>query len=221
MPKRKDLLITGETYHIMNRTVAKERIFLEEAHLQRALELLNYYRYSQLKRYSQFVQLTKQMKSKYILQVKNTSPLVDIYAFAMMPSHFHFLVRQNTKDGIKRFVSNFQNGIAKYVNLRMGRRGSLFENRFKLKFIKDNETFIHISRYIHLNPVISSLISLADLSIYPWTSFRDYIMGREELINIEKILVLFNGVERYKKFVYDNADYQKKLHKIKKILMRK
>lgn len=137
-----------------------------------------------------------------------------------MPDHYHFLLRQNRKDGIRLFISNFQNSFAKYFNNKNGRDGSVFKNPFQAKWIDNDKILIHISRYIHLNPVTSYLIEIDKLSTYPWTSYPFYLKKiRGNLVNTEFLLKMFGDPNKYKKFVEDRADYQRKLHLIKKAII--
>ena len=85
------------------------------------------------------------------------------------------LVKQLEENGITRFISNFQNSYAKYYNLKNDREGALFKNQFKGKWIESDEQFLHVSRYIHLNPVTAYMISPDQLDTNPWTSFSSYI----------------------------------------------
>ena len=153
--------------------------------------------------------------------MKDQPPLVAIYAFALMPNHYHFLVRQLIDKGLRMFISNFQNSFAKYFNLKNDRRGSLFRNPFKSRRVVTEEELIHISRYIHLNPVTSYLIEFNQLEDYPWTSYSWY-MNEEKNRFVETSLVIgiFGSEEKYKKFVADQVDYQRKLDLIKRLILK-
>ena len=76
---------------------------------------------------------------------------------------------------ISGFLSNIQNSFAKNYNLINDRNGSLFEHNFKAKRIMNNEEFIHVSRYIHLNHVTSRIIEFDQLLTYEWTSLPCYL----------------------------------------------
>lgn len=220
MPRRKISFITGETYHVFNRTVANERIFLNKRYNQRFLALLDYYRFSQQKRYSHFLNLSEKERLEYLTKIKKARPLVEIYAFAIMPNHFHLLLKQSENEGIKKLMSNLQNGFAKYFNLKNERLGTLFQNMFKAKRVENEEQLTHISRYIHLNPVSSCLIEIDDLPQYPWTSLPNYLESNSGLVSPGLILAIFGTVDEYKKFIFDQADYQRKLEEIKHLLIK-
>ena len=219
MPRRKFVLATNETYHIYNRSVARESIFSSAIYLRKIVEISDYYRYRQQLRLSQFKNLPIDQKKEYIKSRKNKTRLVEIYAFAFMPNHYHFLLRQLTDNGITNFISNLQNSFAKYFNIKNDRNGSLFQNSFKGKRIESEEQLVHVSRYIHLNPVTSYLIELDDLVDYPWTSFRLYHYDLDLFVNKELLMESFKSKDDYYKFVADQVDYQRTLDKIKDLVL--
>lgn len=218
--KRREILATGETYHVFNRSVGKEEIFIKGLELERALALLEFYRFPQKLRFSFFKRLQKEIKQEYISGYKTLDALVEIYSFALMPNHFHLLIKQTTDKGIEKFLSNFQNSFAKYYNTKYQRGGSLFQNSFKAKRLSSDEEFLHVSRYIHLNPVTSFLIEYDDLQTYPWTSYPYYLeKGKNDLISTNFIIDLVGSRLKYEKFVANQVDYQRKLYLIKHLIL--
>lgn len=213
-------LTTGEIYHVYNRTIGKENIFISQRNLSKFIQVINYYRYNQSFKLSKFLSLPYQIQEEILLSRKNKQPIVEIFAFALMPNHFHFLIRQLENKGITHFASNIQNSFAKYYNLITDRVGGLFQRSFKAKRIQTAEEFIHVSRYIHLNPVTSGLIEFEKLIDYPWTSFSWYIFKSNNIfISKEYILNHFKRIERYVNFVRNQVNYQRTLKKIKKMLL--
>jgi putative transposase len=214
--KRKEILATGEIYHVFNRSVAKENIFIDKRNAQHAIDLIDFYRFPQSLRFSYYKRLESGLKHQYELEYKNQNRLIVIYAYCLMPDHFHLLLKQNTDNGIKTFISNFQNSYSKYFNLYKGRTGSLFQSPFKAKRVSSDEEFIHLSRYIHLNPVSSFLYELNDLVDYKNSSYPIYIYNyNSDLMYKRKILKIAGSVKKYSKFVENHADYQRKLNTIK------
>jgi putative transposase len=212
MPSRTQVLAIEETYHIFNRSVGKEDIFSTKANLYHALGIIEYYRFPQEIRLSKLKSLPKDLKEGYLNSLKNKTPLVEIYSYAFMPNHYHLLVKQLQEDGILKFVSNFQNSFAKFFNLKNDRKGTLFQNSFKAKRIVSEEEFVHVSRYIHLNPVTSYLIKLDKLRDYPWTSFPLFINETaKSFINLGPIQKIFITKEKYFEFVSDQVSYQREL----------
>jgi len=220
MPRRKQILVTDEIYHVFNRSVGSEEILVLARGLARALDLIDYYRFPQKARYSQFKNFSKQVREAYLLNLKEESPLVKIYSFSLMPNHYHLLVKQQQNRGISRFISNFQNSFAKYFNIKNNRHGALFVNPFKAKRIETDEGFAHLSRYIHLNPVTSFLIEIDELFAYPWTSFSRYKdESQNKFIDTNMLIEMFGSREKYFKFVMDQADYQRRLGIVKGLVI--
>lgn len=220
MPRRNLILANGEIYHTFNRSIARETIFSSRTNLKKAIEVVDFYRFPQTIRLSKFKALPLKMQNSYLLNQKDNLPLVEIYSFAFMPNHYHFLLKQLQEGGIRRFLSNFQNSFAKVFNLKNERDGSLFQNSFKAKRMEDNEQFMHVSRYIHLNPVTGYLIEFNQLKDYPWTSFYLYVNRRKDtFINIDFLLGLSGSVENYIQFTSDQVNYQRKLAEIKDLIV--
>jgi|SRR3989344_2796183 len=220
MPRRNLVLTTSEIYHIFNRSIAKQNIFGSKYMLNKVLEIIDFYRFPQEIRLSKFNKLPKEKKQSYFENYRNKNPFVEIYAFAFMPNHFHFLLKQIHENGIIKFISNYQNSFAKFFNLKNNRNGTLFENSFKAKRIESDEQFLHVSRYIHLNPVTSYIIRIKDLDTYPYTSFPIYLNNSANILIEDKFIKsFFKSIEDYKKFVFDQADYQRQLDSIKDLIM--
>lgn len=220
MPRRKIFLATGEIYHAFNRSIAKELIFETKTNLNKVLEIINFYRFPQKLRLSRFKSLPKEVKRVYFESFRNSPPLVEIYAYCFMPNHYHFLLKQIQENGIGRFLSNFQNSFAKIFNLKQNRTGGLFQNQFKAKRVETEEELIHISRYIHLNPVTSYLIESKYLAVYPWTSFPLYMQNdQDSLVNTNLLFGTVGSSYVYSRFIENQVDYQKTLASIKNLIL--
>ncbi|OGE64737.1 hypothetical protein A3I48_04415 [Candidatus Daviesbacteria bacterium RIFCSPLOWO2_02_FULL_36_7] len=222
MPHRSVVLANDETYHIFNRSIAGTNIFAQnqKVNLNKAIEIVNYYRFPQKIRLSRFRSLPVQLKEQYLDALGGVTPLVEIYAFAFMSNHFHFLLKQIRDKGVAIFVANFQNSFAKVFNLKNDRSGALFQNAFKAKRIVTEDQFIHVSRYIHLNPVTAYIIEFDKLASFEWTSYSVYAADKQiPFISSIFLLKMFGTKEKYIKFVADQVDYQRKLAYIKDLVM--
>jgi len=135
MPRRKQVLGTDETYHVLNRGVASLPIFNTDKDYRRFIQLTSYYIFiDSTLSYSSFRDLEVKQQSEYMEKLKKESRrAIDIYAFCLMPNHIHFLVRQIIDGGITLAFSKIQNAYAKYINLKNRRAGPLFQSRFKAK----------------------------------------------------------------------------------------
>lgn len=219
MPRRQVLLVNGAWYHLYNRSVGKERIFSGARELSRCYSLIDFYRFPADLSYSHFLRLPQDLMLSRIQNHYAQDPIIEIHAFAIMPNHYHFLVKQVNDKGIKDFASNFQNGYAKYFNQKTDRHGSLFCSNFQAKHIESEEEWAHVLRYIELNPVTSKMIPIQSLETYQHTSFRGRYSGEKlSFLQSDMVYDRFQSLERYEEFVYNQAEYQIRLKEIKHIL---
>jgi REP element-mobilizing transposase RayT len=100
-----------------------------------------------------------------------------LYAWALMPNHFHLLVRPceaSLSDIMRRLLT----GYAVWHNMRHNRTGHLFQNRYKSIVVEEERYFLELVRYIHLNPARANHLSEpAQLDRYPYTGHA-VIMGK-------------------------------------------
>ncbi len=218
MPTRKVPIIPEEIYHIYNRSIARQPIFLTQKHYQRALEVIQFYQYSKPSiRFSYYNRLSVEQKNEFFLNlVKNNKKQIHIYTYCLMPNHFHFLLKEIEPNGISSFTGNIQNSYAKYFNIRRQRTGGLFQSMFKAVHIETDEQILHVMRYIHLNPLTSFVVkNIKGLEQYRWSSFLEYITEKPFIIEHKFIKSFFRSTEDFKKFIFNQTDYQKQLADIK------
>lgn len=223
MPYRKEPITTNEIYHVFNRSIARQPIFLVQRDYQRIFEVINFYRFQNLPmRFSHFKRLETKEKERFIeMHMKNSNSMLEIFAYSIMPNHFHFLLKPVVDKAISIFMRNVQNSYSKYFNLKYDRTGSLLQAMFKAVRIETDEQLVHVCRYIHLSPVSSHIIKIENLEQYKWSSFRDYLSTRlkDSFINTNVILGYFKSHTEFKKFVFDQADYQQELEEIKHLVL--
>ena len=118
-------------------------------------------------------------------------------------------------------MRNFQNSYNKYFNTKHDRTGSLTQAMFKAVRIETDEQLLHVNRYIHLNPYTGHVVhTIKDLETYPWSSFPLYLSDeKNSFVDTSFILQMFPSIEEFKKFTYDQADYQRQLHQIKHLVL--
>lgn len=210
MPSRKVPFVNGEYYHLFNRGVAKMSIFNSTLDYKHFLNTVLYYQIDGPKpRFSFFrIQPTPLNKDKRI---------VKIISYCLMPNHFHFLVRQEKENGITEFVSKISNSYTKYFNTKNKRVGPLFQGEFKSVHVDSNEQLLHLSRYIHLNPLIGYVTK--ELKSYKWSSYCEYLGLVEGICFRDEVLGQFKSSKDYEKFVLDQIDYARSLDFIKHNLL--
>ena len=210
MSSRAVPFITGEIYHIYNRGCEKRCIFENYRNYNRFLRSIIYYQYADPKpRFSTFVTAQPSIK---------TDKNIEIIAYCLMPNHYHFLVKQLSDNAISNMFSRLGNSYTKYFNNGINRVGPLFQGEFKAVLIKTDEQLVHVSRYIHLNPVASLLVKRPE--DWEWSSYKEYVSDLQlEVCSKNLILELIGSKEEYQKFVEDQIEYAKSLELIKHQLL--
>lgn len=223
MATRDIVLAEGEIYHIFNRGVAKMPIFLSAKHYKRFIELMNYYRFANLRlSYSSFNKLAIELREARLEEIILANAFdVSLLAFCLMPNHFHLLVKQTNPNGITKFMRHIQDGYAKYFNITSERIGPLYQSSFKAVRVESDEQLVHVSRYIHLNPATAYLVPTEKLHTYPWFSLPNYIEKEPSKYSFvdTQIIQSFFKKKDYEMFVYDQIEYQRELAKIKHLLL--
>ncbi len=168
-------------YHLYNRGVEKRDIFVED---QDYNVFLGY-----LKKY-----LNPGKGSDPLQDAHSLSREIDLISFCLMPNHFHFLVRQNTINGITKLMRAICTNYVMYFNKKYDRVGTLFQGKYKGILI-DNDTYLlHLSRYIHLNPVGMG----SDPKSYPYSSYSYYLGTKNaEWLKPKEVLDFFKSARRY------------------------
>lgn len=187
------------------------------------MQAIDYYRYPKPPlRFSFFDRLSLDKKEAFMKELTTAKhPMVEIISFCLMPNHFHFLLRPFVAKGVSDFVRNIQHSYSKYFNVKNDRSGSLFQGMFKAVLIETDEQLVHVCRYIDLNPVTAYIIEINELENYPWSSFSNHVgkPSRFSFVNTQYIMEHFKQELNYRKFVFDQADYQRELGRIKHLTL--
>jgi len=133
-----------------------------------------------------------------------------VYAWCLMPNHFHLLVRTGCKS-ISKSMRKLLTGYVVNFNLRHKRYGHLFQNRYKSIICEDDPYLLELTRYIHLNPIRAGLVGdLKELNGYRWAG-HSAIMGRMKRAwqDITTVLAYFGkgqkAAEKYEQFVKEGV----------------
>lgn len=195
-------------------------VFSEKRDYSRFCDLINYYRFiSPGLRFSFYNRLNIEEKEDFMKRLQGEREIqVLIYAFCLLPNHFHLLVKEIYEEGIRKFLSNLQNSYARYLNIKEKRKGSLFQEMFKATRVETDEQFIHVARYIHLNPYSNFFVKrIEDLETYPWSSLPGYMSKGQKFgfVDQDFLSSFYSTSEKLKNFTFDQADYQKRLEEIR------
>lgn len=208
---------TGSIYHIMNKSIERYVIFNNEAEYFRMQQLIQYYQTENPPvRFSYFLSWRKD-KNAFTNKDNYLRKLVQIIAYCLMPTHIHFVLRGLKDNAISVYINKLLNSYSRYFNTKHRRKGPLWVGRFKRAIVETDEQLIHLTRYVHLNPVTAYLVDKPEL--WRFSSYHEYIgkQTKERVCQFNHILEI-NPVE-YKKFVEDRISYQRQLEVIKGLIL--
>ena len=214
-------------YHIYNRGVEKRNIFLDEQDYRVFLSYLKLYlspkeeSVNDIKNNLDFDYESKNKTISQIYTLNNFFNKIYLTCYVLMPNHFHFELRQTNKKNIEIFMRSLITKYTMYFNRKYNRVGPLFQGRYKAVLILGDEYLLHLSRYIHLNPL--ELLSNGQLlQSYPWSSYPAYV-GNLTINWLKKdfiqSILTKDSLNSYKKFVEDYSEDLKEDSKVHKDLL--
>lgn len=218
--ERKNTLATGEIYHIFTRSIADFKVFNNSKDYERMLKLFYFFQVEKPPiKFSNFVNAKSVQQvgfqNSFDSLTEGCDKIVQIIAYCLMPTHIHLVLKQMKNNGISIFVGNILNSYTRYFNTSHHRKGPLWESKFQNVLVKIDEQLLHLTRYLHLNPVTAFLVEKPEE--WKYSSYLEYIEQKDrKFCDFKEILEIDS---RYKKFVNDRKDYQREIAKIKKIIL--
>ncbi|MEX1052724.1 MAG: transposase [Patescibacteria group bacterium] len=214
---KKRVFDKGKIFHICNKSIANYGIFKDKINSIRFIKALFYYNNVKNKRkLSNYFKLKKLKEKEYNLLNLRVENKFKCLAYCIMPDHYHLLIKVLTDYSLSKYISDAENSFSRYFNIKFKRKGPIWQSRFRSVEVKTDEQLLHVSRYIHLNPVTDYLVERPE--DWPLSSYRDYIYNSYYLKELFSEITITNS-EQYKKFCEDQIDYQRNLKKIKKLLL--
>jgi len=116
-------------YHIINRGVAKNNIFLCDDDFKKFLE---------------------------IIQEASEDYDFEIFSFCLMDNHYHLLVKIKNKN-LSVIMQKINSRYSIYFNHKYNRVGPLWQGRFKSWFVYDESYLKSLIRYIEFNPIKANI----------------------------------------------------------------
>ena len=189
MPRKSRIDAPGALHHIIARGIDREKIFENDGDRDHFLSRLG-----------------------DILTETKTA----CYAWALIPNHFHLLLRTSNVS-ISTTMRRLLTGYALWYNRRHRRYGHVFQNRYKSILCQEDVYLLELVRYIHLNPLRAGLVpDLKTLDKYPYSG-HSVLMAKVncDWQNTDKVLKLFgekSGTARrtYRQFVNKGIDQGKR-----------
>jgi len=189
MPRQARLDIPGLLQHVSVRGIERGKIFIDDTDRSRFVERLS------------------------ALLVETDT---DCFAWALIPNHFHLLLRPNRIE-LKQFMRRLLTGYAVNFNIRHNRAGHVFQNRYKSIVCEEETYLLELVRYIHLNPLRAKLVpNLTALNVYPWCG-HSVVMGMHKRPGqvVEDILLRFGDTleksrQGYYQYIQDGVHQGKR-----------
>ena len=133
----------------------------------------------------------------------------EVFAWCILPNHYHLLVRPNDEQ-MSSHMRRLSISYTKAMNKRYDRVGSLFQGRLKAIVVDRDAYLLHLSRYLHLNPVLTGLVKYPE--DWEFSSYREYIGLRQGTLPSPDIgLSPFASAEVYRDFVAQYTDRDQRL----------
>ena len=152
MPRQARLDAPGVLQHVMARGIERRKIFWDDKDRKSFLGRL-----------------------AIILEETQTQ----CYAWALIPNHFHILLRTGTTP-LSKVMRRLMTGYAVTFNIRHRRAGHLFQNRYKSVVCEEDTYLLELTRYIHLTPLRANLVKdLKELDKYLWTGHSALVGKRK------------------------------------------
>jgi REP element-mobilizing transposase RayT len=113
-------------------------------------------------------------------------------AWVLMTNHVHLVLRTGERT-LSNVMRRLDGGYARAFNLRHGRCGYLFQDRFRSIVVEDDVYLRVLIRYVHLNPLRARMVaSLAALAAYRWGGHAELLGGVENgLVSKHEVWSLF------------------------------
>jgi len=124
---------------------------------------------------------------------------VDIFAYVLMPNHYHLLVK-TLRANLKKAMQWFGTTYTRRFNNRNLKKGHLFQGRYKSILVQNDAYAVRLSCYIHRNPLRAGIVSR--LIDYKWSSYPVYAYGRKSpsWLSTKLILSYFKGIDKHKQY---------------------
>ena len=161
----------------------------------------------------------------FIKKVKdNLLSVCDIYAYCLMPNHFHLLVRIKSESDLQNLVkvqnldkvdglhspqnifskrfSNIFNSYSQAFNKENNRHGALIESPFKRKIISSEDYLRQCIIYIHQNPCSGNF------ETYRYSSYKTVLSNSATSLKRDEVIELFEDKDNFTLCHKKETDYE-------------
>jgi len=233
MPIKRPQLVNGEIYHIVIRAIEGLELFRDKKDYFRMIHDLFEFNDEDPVPWDYRHQYNSTENTSRRIKRKKRKLLLELLAFCLMPNHIHLLVRQFREGGISKFMRKIGAGYGGYYNKKYERKGRLFDGRYRIVHIKNQEQLKIAFVYVHTNPVALIASDWKERGIrgeelqqilkfvenYRWSSYLDYL-GKKNFPSLtmrEFLLRVMEGIDGCREFVKAWLQFKTKLREASKI----
>ena len=108
-----------------------------------------------------------------------------IFAYCLMPDHYHFLIRQDSDIEIFRLFNYSFISYAKYFNEKYLRKGPIFQSPLQHILVKEKTYLLQLCKYIHMNPVKKELVSQPEDWVY--SNYSNWLTMEYNRLTIDNV----------------------------------
>jgi putative transposase len=198
-------------WHVYNRGNDKRSIFKDDDDYRVFLSYLKYCLSEEVDDETRaFVESNMKTERPRRLNLFNE---VELISYCLMPNHFHLQLYQKSSDGISKLTKSVMTGYVAYFNSKYKKSGRLFQGVYKAVQIGSDNLSIHVSRYIHLNPIDLP----HQFDEYDYSSYKYYSGAHTtpDWLKNEKVISNFKNVKDYSVFC---AEYIERHFELKEAL---
>jgi REP element-mobilizing transposase RayT len=148
---------------------------------------------------------------------------IEVHSYCLMTNHYHLLIK--TPDAnLGRAMKHINGLYTQYFNRVHNTDGALFRGRYKAVLVDADNYLLHVSRYIHRNPIETNIPLVEELAKYKWSSYPAFIRrGSTPKWLVRDFIFSLQGKKRkyaaYKQFVeYENNKEISAFYSAKKLL---
>lgn len=145
MPRPFRIEYENAYYHVMNRGRGRQHIFHGDDY------------------FNAFLTTLEEAHRRYGLQV---------LCYCLMSNHYHLLVK-TPEANLGRVMRHISGLYTQRYNRLRKTDGSLFRGRYKAILVEEDSYQLHLSRYIHRNPIEAGMVD--QLESYQWSSYPNYV----------------------------------------------
>ncbi|KKR34456.1 MAG: hypothetical protein UT63_C0001G0023 [Candidatus Gottesmanbacteria bacterium GW2011_GWC2_39_8] len=195
-------------YHVYNRGVEKRTIFQDHQDYSVFLSYLETYLSPKDEESLQKIivssnsSLKEKDKALKLLKLKNYHKYIELLSYALLPNHFHLLLKQVSPDCLNLFMNSIGTRYGMYFNRKYKRSGVLFQDVYKAVLVETEEQLLHLSRYINQNPALWSGLPINRWKESPFPcTIPEYLSERNtKWINTNYILNHFSKRNEYNSY---------------------